>query len=84
MPKHVPIGEPHDLAARLWSELGELLDHGEISQSLAQRIVNDLFEARRPGDPVSLTCSALRTYMHEQKAIAGIRDHRRKLSDRRR
>jgi polyhydroxyalkanoate synthesis regulator phasin len=59
------IQTPQALGEEYWRELRELVDHGEISATLAKQITDDMFEQSAPGEPPRLRRSYWRTYLKE-------------------
>jgi hypothetical protein len=48
------IESPRELGERYWRELNELVEQGEITHSLARRIMDDMFIDVEPGKPPHL------------------------------
>lgn len=53
-PEATVIETPRALSERSWRELVDLVEQGEISPSLAQRIRDAMFEETVPGEPPQL------------------------------
>ncbi len=64
-PSNQSIETPRQLAARYRKELRELVDDGEISAEVAQRIMDDLFETSASGEPPTLRWSVWSTYVED-------------------
>jgi len=64
-PSNQSIETPRQLAERYRQELRELVDHGEISASVAKRIMDDLFETGASGEPPMLRWSVWCTYVED-------------------
>jgi hypothetical protein len=65
MPEHQGIESPGELGDRLWSELLELVDEGELSVSVAERIRDGLFEEGRAGERPRLRWSVWSAYVSQ-------------------
>ena len=57
------IETPHQLAERYRQELRELVDDGEISAAVAERVTDDLFEAATAGEPPTVRWSVWCAYV---------------------
>jgi hypothetical protein len=64
------IETPQALGERFWGELQELVDHGEISASDADRIRRDRFDENPSGKPPKLRSSYWRAYLSERNGGA--------------
>lgn len=60
-----PIETPRQLAERYQRELREMVDDGEISRAVAQRIMDDLFESAPADEPRLLRWSIWSAYVEE-------------------
>lgn len=54
------------LSGRYMGELRELLDDGEISLSVAQRVIDDMFEPLQPGAPPRVRMEVWQAYVRER------------------
>lgn len=61
------IETPQVLARRYWTELAELVDQGEISAALADRVRDDMFEAGSTEAVPRLRDSIWRSYLAEAR-----------------
>jgi hypothetical protein len=59
------IESPGQLAERFRRELFELVNHGEISPTFAERVMDDLFVPGKAGEPPHLRWSVWRAYVAE-------------------
>jgi hypothetical protein len=59
------IETPQALGERYWRDLEELLEQGEISLPIAQRVRDDLFEPAEPGEIPKLRWSVWCRYLQE-------------------
>ena len=63
---------PRELGERYRRELRELVDDGEISASVAKRILDDLFEPAAAGEPRTLRWSVWSTYVEDADRNASV------------
>ena len=66
------IETPRQLGERYRRELRELVDDGEISESVAQRIMDDLFEPAPAGGAPTLRWSVWSTYVESADRNASV------------
>lgn len=66
------IETPAELGNRYLGELQALVDDGEISLSVAQRILDDLFDPAAPGDQPRLKWSVWCAYVEDQQQLSAI------------
>ena len=64
-PSNQSIETPRQLAERYRRELRELVDDGEISASVAERLMDDLFETSAQGQTPVLRWSVWAAYVEE-------------------
>jgi hypothetical protein len=77
--KEQAIESPAELAARLWLELRDLVEQGEISGAFAERVRKDLFEPPEPGKRPALKWSVWSSYVEGEAQLLSIRQMRRDL-----
>jgi hypothetical protein len=63
---------PRELGERYRRERRELVDDGEISASVAKRILDDLFEPAAAGEPRTLRWSVWSAYVEESDRNASV------------
>lgn len=66
------IETPRQLGERYRRELRELVDDGEISESVAQRIIDDLFEPAPAGEAPTLRWSVWSAYVESADRNASV------------
>jgi hypothetical protein len=71
-PANEPVETPRQLGERYSRELQELVDDGEISRSVAKRIMDDLFEPATPGEPPTVRWSVWHAYVEDADRNASL------------
>jgi hypothetical protein len=71
-PSRESIETPRQLGERYRRELRELVDHGEISESVARRIMDDLFEPVPAGEAPVLRWSVWSAYVEAADRNASV------------
>jgi hypothetical protein len=72
MAENESIETPAELGNRYLGELQALVDDGEISLSVAQRILDDLFVPATPGDQPRLKWSVWCAHVEDQQQLSAI------------
>ena len=78
MPHNEAIENPRQLGERYLQELRDLVDEGKITAALAERVVEDLFDAEEEGQ-LLLKWSVWCSYIEEQQQL-GLISELRELS----